>query len=85
MLAGHRGTALRIMAPAVAMVPVLAGTVGRAAADQTGPGRAFGPGRCGPIDASYVRGANETGGQVLRLSPTEIGAAAPADGGIFQR
>jgi len=59
------------------MVAVLAGTIGRAATDQTGPGRAFGPGRCGPIDASYVRGANATGGQILPLGPTEIGAAAP--------
>ena len=65
------------MSSAVAMVPLLAGTMGRAAADQTGPGRAFRPGRCGPIDASYGRGANETGGQVLPLSPTELGAAAP--------
>jgi hypothetical protein len=77
MLAGHRGTALRILTSAVAMVAVLAGTIGRAATDQTGPGRAFGPGRCGPIDASYVRGANATGGQILPLGPTEIGAAAP--------
>jgi len=51
--------------------------MGRAAADQTGPGRAFGPGRCGPVHASYVRGANATGGQVLPLGPTEVGAAAP--------
>jgi len=77
MLAGHRGTALRILTSAVAMVAVLAGTIGRAATDQTGPGRAFDPGRCGPIDASYVRGANATGGQILPLGPTEIGAAAP--------
>jgi hypothetical protein len=77
MPAGHHETALRILAPAAAMVAVLAGTMGRAAADQTGPGRAFGPGRCGPIDASYVRGANATGGQILPLGPTEVGAAAP--------
>ena len=77
MPAGRHGTALRILASAVAMVAVLAGAMGRAAADQTGPGRAFGPGRCGPIDASYVRGANATGGQVLPLGPTEVGAAAP--------
>jgi len=79
MPAGHHTTALRILASAVAMVVVaaLAGTMGRAAADQTGPGRAFGPGRCGPIDASYVRGANATGGQILPLGPTEVGAAAP--------
>ena len=76
MPAGHHGT-LRILASAVAMVAVLAGAMGRAAADQTGPGRPFGPGRCGPIDASYVRGANATGGQVLPLGPTEVGAAAP--------
>ena len=77
MPAGHHETALPILASAAAMVVVLAGTMGRAAADQTGPGRAFGPGRCGPIDASYVRGANATGGQILPLGPTEVGAAAP--------
>ena len=77
MPARHHGTALGILASAIAIAAVLAGTIGRAAADQTGPGRAFGPGRCGPIDASYVRGANATGGQILPLSPTEVGAAAP--------
>jgi hypothetical protein len=51
--------------------------MGRAAADQTGAGGAFGPGHCGPIDASYVRVANATGGQALPLGPTEVGAAAP--------
>jgi hypothetical protein len=77
MLARHHEAALGILASAVAMVAVLAGTTGRAAVDQAGAGRAFGPGRCGPIDASYVRGANATGGQVLPLGPTEVGAAAP--------
>ena len=72
----HRGTALAILASAIAISAVLAGTTGRAAADQTGPGRAFGPGRCGPIDPPYVRGANATGGQILPLGPTEVGAAA---------
>ena len=68
---------LGILASAVAIVAVLAGTMDRASADQTGAGRAFGPGHCGPIDASYVRGANATGGQVFPLGPTEVGAAAP--------
>jgi von Willebrand factor A domain-containing protein 7 len=77
MLAGHHGTALGILASAIAIVAVLAGTTGQAAVDQTGLDRAFGPGRCGPIDASYVRGANATGGQILPLSPTEVSAAAP--------
>ena len=75
MPAGHHGAALGILASAVAIV--FAATMGRAAADQTGAGRAFGPGHCGPIDASYVRVANATGGQPLPLGPTEIGAAAP--------
>ena len=77
MLAGHHGTALGIPASAIAIVAVLAGTTGQAAVDQTGLGRAFDPGRCGPIDASYVRGANATGGQILPLSPTEVSAAGP--------
>ena len=77
MPAGHHGAALGIVASAAAMVAVFAGTMGRAAADQTGPGGAFGAGRCGPIDASYVRVANATGGQPLPLGPTEVGATAP--------
>ena len=74
---GHHGAALGILVSAVAVVAVLAGTMGRAAADQNRAGRAFGPGHCGPIDASYVRVANATGGQVLPLGPTEVGASAP--------
>jgi hypothetical protein len=77
MPTGHHGAALGILASAVAVVAVLAGTMGRAAADQNRTGRAFGPGRCGPIDASYLRVANATGGQVLPLGPSEVGAAAP--------
>src|SRR5688572_11836763 len=77
MPAGHHGAALGIVAFAVATVAVFAGTMGRAAADQTGAGGAFGPGHCGPIDASYVRVANATGGQALPPGPTELGAAAP--------
>jgi hypothetical protein len=77
MPAGHRGAALGIVASAVAMVVVFAGAKGRAAADQTAAGSAFGPGRCGPIDASYLRVARATGGQPLPLNPAEVGAAAP--------
>jgi hypothetical protein len=76
MPAGHQGAALGIAAFVVATVAVFPGTTGRAAADQAGTGRAFGPGHCGPIDPSYVRGANATGGQILPLGPTEVGAAA---------
>jgi hypothetical protein len=67
---------LRIFASAIAMVAMVAATIDRAAADQAGAGDAFGPGRCGPIDASYVRVANATGGQPLPLDPTEVAAAA---------
>jgi hypothetical protein len=34
--------------------------------------RAFGPGRCGPIDPAYVRTATETGGQPFPLAPSEV-------------
>jgi hypothetical protein len=68
---------LRLLAWAVALAAALTTTVGRAAADQAGVARAFGAGRCGPLDASYVRIANATGGQPLPLSPTEVGATAP--------
>ena len=77
MRAGRQRAALGILAFAVAMVAVAAGTADRAAADQTGVGRAFGPGHCGPVDASYVRVANATGGQVLPLGPAETSASAP--------
>ena len=77
MPAGHHGAALGIVTVAVATVAVFAGTMRRAAADQTATGGAFGPGRCGPIDATYARVANATGGQPLPLGPTEVGAAAP--------
>ena len=73
----HHGTALGNLASAVAVVSVLAGTIGRSAADQGGAVRPFGPDRCGPLDASYVRVTNATGGQVLPLGPTEVAAAAP--------
>ena len=76
MPAGDHGAALG-MASAFAMAAVVAGSMGQAAAGQTRAGVAFGPGRCGPIDPSYVRVANATGGQVLPLGPTEVGAAAP--------
>jgi hypothetical protein len=77
MPVGRHGAALRILTSTVAMMAVLAGTMGWAAADQTRAGRAFGSGTCGPIDASYVRVANGTGGQPLPLGPAEVGAAAP--------
>src|SRR5688572_4558239 len=77
MPAGHHGVALGILATAIAVGAALAGTTGQAAADQNTARRAFGPGHCGPIDPSYVRGANATGGQIFPLGPTEIGAAAP--------
>jgi hypothetical protein len=50
----RHGAALGIVAFAVVTVAVFAGTMGRAAADQTGAGAAFGPGHCGPIDPSTV-------------------------------
>ena len=34
--------------------------------------RAFGPGRCGPIDPVYVRGATETGGLIFPMAPSEV-------------
>src|SRR5688500_10939491 len=83
MPAGHHRAALGIVAFAVATVAGFAGSMGPAAADQTGAGGAFGPGHCGPIDASYVRVATATGGQVLPLGPTEAGAAAPVVAASF--
>ena len=77
MPAGHQEVRLGFAAVALATVAVIAGAMRPTAANQTGAGGAFGPGRCGPIDASYIRVANATGGQALPLGPTEAGAAAP--------
>jgi von Willebrand factor A domain-containing protein 7 len=55
----------------------IAGMAAGAQTQQTGGRRAFGPGHCGPFDPSYVRVANETGGQVLPLGPSEVAGAAP--------
>src|SRR5262245_15992036 len=33
----------------------------------------FGPGVCGPIDASYIGVASATGGQPFPMSPAELG------------
>ena len=71
------GPALGILACAVVVASSLTGTVSLAAPDQANAGRAFGPGRCGPMDASYTRVANATGGQPLPLGSTEVGATAP--------
>jgi len=40
--------------------------------------RRFGPGVCGPIDPTYLRGATETGGQLLILAPDEIAKSSAA-------
>jgi von Willebrand factor A domain-containing protein 7 len=69
--------------PALAIVVVIAGMALDAQTSQPGPRRAFGPGRCGPVDASYVRVANETGGQVLPLGPSEVAGAAPLMSATF--
>jgi von Willebrand factor A domain-containing protein 7 len=43
---------------------------------QVNSSRAFGPGVCGPVDATYITIANETGGQPFFMSPSEVGASA---------
>ena len=43
--------------------------------DQQNRTREFGPRKCGPADPSYIRIANETGGQPFFLNPSEIGAS----------
>ena len=37
--------------------------------------RPLGPGKCGPVDPSYLRIASETGGQPFFFSPAELGTA----------
>jgi hypothetical protein len=74
-----RATTLQVLRLAVGILVVaaLGGVEVDTSAQQTGTGRAFGPGRCGPVDPSYVRITNATGGQVLPLGPSELVAAAP--------
>jgi hypothetical protein len=36
----------------------------------------FGPGVCGPIDPTYIKGATETGGQPFPMSTAEIGKSS---------
>ena len=36
----------------------------------------YGPGVCGPIDPTYVRGATETGGMLYPMSTAEVGTAS---------
>jgi von Willebrand factor A domain-containing protein 7 len=43
---------------------------------QVNSSRPFGPGACGPVDASYITIANETGGQPFFMSPAEMAGAA---------
>jgi len=43
---------------------------------QVNSSRSFGPGACGPVDATYIKIANETGGQPFFLSPSEVAQSA---------
>jgi hypothetical protein len=45
------------------------------------PQRRFGPGVCGPADATYLKTATETGGQPFFLSPEEVSKSAAIMGG----
>ncbi len=49
-------------------------------AQEANKSRRFGPDACGPVDPSYIRLANETGGQPMFLQPSEI-----AQSGHFMR
>lgn len=42
-------------------------------AQQRTPSIRYGPGVCGPADPTYIRSAEETGGQPLFLAPGEVG------------
>src|SRR5215467_11910390 len=56
------------------IVLILACTAG--AGQQTvNRSRHFGPNDCGPVDPTYIRLANETGGQPMFLQPSEAAKA----------
>ena len=60
------------MSPSLGSLAVLfAATISGAAESRTTQ-RSFGPGRCGPIDPTYVRMTTETGGQLSILAPSEV-------------
>jgi von Willebrand factor A domain-containing protein 7 len=52
-------------------------TISRLSAQQSQPNRSrkFGTDSCGPVDPTYIRIANETGGQPMFLQPSEAGKA----------
>ena len=55
---------------------ILTGALFAQSAAQRNRSRPFGPGRCGPADPVYLKGARETGGQPFFLSPSEVGSSA---------
>src|ERR1700751_5861498 len=69
ILEGSKGVFCR---GAVALVMVSAGLP---ALGQRNPSHSFGPDQCGPVDAAYIRTANETGGMPLFLQRSEAGKA----------
>ncbi len=76
------GTAPRAVAILAIAVHVIIWSVGLLAqtltvtATQVNSSRAFAPGACGPVDATYITIANETGGQPFFMSPSEVGKSA---------
>jgi von Willebrand factor A domain-containing protein 7 len=58
----------------LAALPVLAAATTLVAGQQAS--RPFGPGRCGPVDRTYIQTAEETGGQPFFLSPAEVAKSA---------
>ena len=59
----------------IALPVVLAVLLVTTAGAQQNRSRPLGPGKCGPVDPSYLRIASETGGQPFFFSPAELGNA----------
>ena len=59
------------MSPSTGLLAALIVATLPAAIESRATQRSFGPGRCGPIDPTYVRIATETGGQIFPLAPSE--------------
>jgi hypothetical protein len=64
----------RLLAGVAACVGAALAGSGLASA-QINTSRAFGPGRCGPVDPTYLKTVEATGGQLFLLSPSELAAS----------
>src|SRR5438067_1436672 len=71
----HRSHVLVALILALATAPRHARALPDQESASANHSRKFGPGECRPVDPSYIRAADETGGQPFFLNPSETGKA----------